>query len=419
MNAEIVTIGTELLLGQIVDTNAAYLAEQLNKIGVSVLYKTTVGDNPQRIREALRRALERADVIITSGGLGPTEDDITREAVADVTGRKLVLHQKFIDHIQRMLTERKILFTENNARQAYLPDGALPIENPQGTAPGYIIESGKHILLSLPGVPRELKYLMEQTVLPYLKHKIGHAQVIKYRLLKICGMGESNIDYTIRDLQTSVNPTIGLMAHHGEVDIRITAKAGTVEEADQLIYQLERRIRERLPFSIFGTDADTQEAVLTRLLREHGLTLAIAETNTGGTLGQRLMSVSDEEMVLRGGVVITDSVSLHYLFPGMDRIVEMYGMVNPETAKYLALEVKKIWGARVGLGIAGHRQSQSGKLVDPAVPSYIALHNADGTVITQEYWAAGPPDVIQTRVANMALELLRRVILKIEHRFSD
>ncbi|MBD3327121.1 CinA family nicotinamide mononucleotide deamidase-related protein, partial [candidate division KSB3 bacterium] len=314
MNAEIVVIGTELLLGQIIDTNAAYIAEQLNSIGISVLYKTTVGDNAARMQEVLRRALERVDVVLTSGGLGPTEDDLTREMAAAVTGRKLVLHPELLAQIKRIFDERQMPFKDNNKRQAYIPEGSIPIENPQGTAPGYIIEADQGILLSIPGVPREMKYLVEHTVLPYLKRKAGASHVIKYKLLKLCGIGESNVDHAIRDLiQASANPSIGLLAHLGQIDIRITAKAATPEIADELIARLEEQIRARLPHQIFGVDHETQESVIAELLRNHDLTLALAETNTGGNIGRHLLPIPGSDAVFRGGVVLTDAASVSRL----------------------------------------------------------------------------------------------------------
>ncbi len=420
MNAEIVAIGTELLLGQIVDTNAVYLAEHLNRIGVGVLYKTTVGDNPERMREVLSRALDRVDVVITSGGLGPTEDDLTREIAAEVTGRKLVFHQELSDQIERIFVERDLPYKENNRRQAYLPEGAIPIHNPQGTAPGYIIETERGILLSLPGVPREMTFLMQETVLPYLRQKLGRSQTIKYRVLKLCGIGESHVDHLIGDLITSSdNPTIGLLAHLGQIDIRITAKAETAEEADSLIAAHEQKIRERLPHRIFGTDKDTLEGLIARLLHDKGFSLAIAETNTGGHIAQQLIQVPGIEAVFRGAIVATDSDSLTHLLQFPSDQINAREMISMETAQHIAQAVKHTCGASIGLGVTGYRQSREGRIVDPAVPVYIALHLMDGTVKTRTYLVSGPPEIIQTRVKNMALELLRRLLLSIDHHFDD
>jgi nicotinamide-nucleotide amidase len=412
MNAEIVTIGTELLLGQIVDTNAAYMAQQLNTIGVSVLYKTTVGDNVSRMKEVLSRALDRADIVLTSGGLGPTEDDLTRKIAAEVTGRKLVLNETLLTQIQGFFLERGWAFKPNNKRQAYIPEGAIPIENPQGTAPGYIIEAKQGILISIPGVPREMKYLLQQTVLPYLKKKLGRTQIIKYNVLKLCGIGESDVDHRISDLiKTSTNPSIGLLAHLGQIDIRLTAKADTPQHADALIAELEEKIRARLPYQIFGSDDDTQESVLVQLLREHSLRLAIAEMNTGGHIGQRLTAVPDSYDVFRGGIVVTDKFSLRNLLNIPERVLDEHGVISLETSKYMAEAVKELCEADIGLGISGYTRSAKEKVLDTSVPSFVAVSKIDGSFTIQEYKMSGSPELIQTRVANIALEFLRQIIL--------
>ena len=412
MNAEIVTIGTELLLGQIVDTNAAYMAQALNSIGVSVLYKTTVGDNTSRMREVLTRALERADIVITSGGLGPTEDDLTRNIAAEVTGRRLVLHEELLKQIKNLFLEREWKFKPNNKRQAYIPEGAIPIENPQGTAPGYIIDAKQGILISIPGVPREMKYLMQHAVLPYLKKKVGKTQIITYKVLKICGLGESDVDHRISDLiQISSNPSIGLLAHSGQIDIRITAEADTPQHADTLISVLEEKIRERLPHQIFGSDKETQETVIVQLLREHNLSLAIAEMNTGGHIGQRLVTVPDSYDAFRGGIVVTDKPSLQKLLNIPERILNEYGAISLEIAEKMAESVKGICQADIGLGVSGYTRSAGGKVIDKSVPSFIVVSNADGSFATKEYKMSGSVELVQTRIANIALELVRRTIL--------
>ena len=419
MNAEIVTIGTELLLGQIVDTNAAYIAERLHQIGVEVIYKSTVGDNPDRMRSVLNRALERADVVITSGGIGPTEDDLTREIAAEITGRQLVFHEDLLEQIRQIFKGRGLPFKDNNRRQAYIPEGAIPIENPQGTAPGYIIESERGILLSLPGVPGEMKFLMQQTVLPYLKGKSG-AQAIKFRVLKLCGTGESHVDYLIGDLiRENANPEIGLLAHLGQIDIRITATSETEENADRIIADMEQRIRERLPHQIFGVDADTQEGIITQLLQEYQQTLAIAESNSGGNIAQQFIALPGIDQVLRGAIVATGLESLGHLLPQARERFEGKEFISMEMAKAMAQAVAQVCDTQIGLGISGFRQSEHGRIVDEPVPSYIALYKADGSFVTKEYQLSGPSEIVRTRVKNMALELLRRDLLEIHQYFKD
>src|SRR5262249_45997136 len=227
-NAEIVAIGSELLLGQIVDTNSTWMAQRLTALGVNLFYKSVVGDNPERMKEVLTRALERADVVITSGGLGPTQDDLTREVVADVTGRKLVLNPHFLEQIERRFRTRGFIMTPNNERQAYMPEGATPVDNPNGTAPSFIVEDPRGCIFVLPGVPFELKWLFDNEVTPYLRRKFSLSEIITYRVLKVAELGESRVDDLMGHLiANSRNPTVGVLAHPGQVDIRIAAKAVT------------------------------------------------------------------------------------------------------------------------------------------------------------------------------------------------
>ncbi len=276
MNAEIITIGTELLLGEIVDTNAVTIARRLRSIGLDLHYMTTVGDNLDRIAQAVAQAQERAAVIITTGGLGPTVDDVTREAIAQATGRRLVLHPELLAQIEAFFARLQRPMSPNNRRQAYIPEGALPIPNPVGTAPGFIVETTRGAIIALPGVPREMEYLMEHAVLPYLRERFHLHGIIKVRILRTVGIGESEIDARIADLMTSTNPTVGLAAHAGQTDVRITAKAATQEEADRLLATMVARVRQRLGDVIYGEGEETVEEVVHRLLTMRGWRVAYA-----------------------------------------------------------------------------------------------------------------------------------------------
>lgn len=285
MNVEIVTTGTELLLGEIVDTNAAYIARQLREVGVNLFYKTTVGDNQARLAEVLQHGLIRSDIILVTGGLGPTVDDITREAVAEATGLSLELRDELVTHLRTMFANWGRDLTENNLRQAYLPVGATIVPNPIGTAVGFIVVASDGAIICMPGVPREMKRMMADHVLPYLQERMGDkAGVIRTRLLHVAGVGESAIDDRIAHLMTSGNPTVGLAAHMGQVDVRIAARAGTAEEADALIAPVEAEIRERLARWIYGIDDETLGGVIARRLRQGETTLALLETNTSGRI---------------------------------------------------------------------------------------------------------------------------------------
>jgi nicotinamide-nucleotide amidase len=301
MNAEIVMIGTELLLGQIVDTNAAHVAGVLAENGVGLYYKTTVGDNRQRIVQTLDAALNRADAVLTSGGLGPTEDDLTREAVSDVFGRPLVFHPEVYDELVQRFSFVRRPITENNKKQCYAPEGATIIPNPNGTAPGFIAGDDRGDIVCMPGVPFELKAMLADSVIPYLRAKFGVSGVLHYRVLKVCGMGESWVDDRIGGLMATLsNPAIGVLASPEWVRIRISVRAGTVEEADRLIDPVDAQVRERLPGLIMGVDDATLEGVVDGLLAERGWSLAVGETFTGGLIAQRL--IAEGARTFGGGV---------------------------------------------------------------------------------------------------------------------
>lgn len=290
MHAEIVMIGTELLLGELVDTNANRLAKALRDIGLDLFYKTTVGDNRQRITDVLNLALDRSDIIITSGGIGPTVDDMTRQAVADATGRELV----YSEELERQVADRFRSFgremAENNKRQAWLPEGAAPLENPVGTAPCFLSEDvrGRGCVIVLPGVPRELQHMMDTTVIPLLIERIGGVQITRVRVLRTCAVGESNIDAAIGDLMTSSNPTVGLAAHSGQTDVRIAAKALEETEADALIADMEERLRDRLGVAVYGTGEQTVAGVVGALLEDRGLGLNVVDAMTDGGITDEL-----------------------------------------------------------------------------------------------------------------------------------
>lgn len=291
MKAEILMIGTELLIGQIVDTNASWLGQTLAEHGIHLYQKTTVGDNRARIVAALRAALERADVVLCSGGLGPTEDDITRECVAEVFGVPLVYREDLFEEVLARFKHVRIQITENNKRQAYLPEGAEAVPNPRGTAPGLLMKGPQGMVICMPGVPHELKGMVRDSVIPRLRAEFGLAGVLHYRVLKVCGVGESRIDHKMGDLiNAHSNPTIGLLANPEANRIRIAAHAESVEAADALIDAVDAKVRERLPGLIFGTDNDTIEAVVAALLVGKGWKIGLLETVTGGMIAQRLLA---------------------------------------------------------------------------------------------------------------------------------
>ena len=308
MKCELLMIGTELLLGQIVDTNAGWMAQTLAENGIDVYQKTTVGDNPDRIRATLDSALTRAGVVLTSGGLGPTEDDITRDCIADLLGRPLEFRDDLFRTLEARFAKLGAKMTDNNKRQAFAPRGATAIENPNGTAPGLIVEDARGVIISMPGVPHELKPMLTDSVLPYLRARFGLSGIIHSRVLKVCGIGESRVDAAIGDLiLNSANPTIGLLASPDSTRIRITAKADSIQEADALIDATEAKVRERLPGLIMGTGENlTIESVVDGLLREKGWTLAAGGTVHAAALAHRLAIL--DSPAFRGASLSRDKV---------------------------------------------------------------------------------------------------------------
>jgi nicotinamide-nucleotide amidase len=304
MQAEIITTGSELLLGELVDTNSTFIAKRLRSIGLNLYYKTTVGDNVGRMVEALRQALARSDVIITTGGLGPTVDDVTRQAVAEATGCELVFRQELLDQIAARFRGYGVPMGDNNRQQAYIPGSATAIENPVGTAPAFLAEYRGRVIISLPGVPREMEYLMDRAVLPMLRERFALDQIIVVRNVHAIGLGESRIDAAIGDLERLDNPTVGLSAHPGQTDVRITAKGASEEEARALIAPVEARVRDRLPHNVYGADDETIEAVVVRLLTERGLSLLTVEQGSRGQLAGRLSAVPGAEVVFHHGLVL-------------------------------------------------------------------------------------------------------------------
>jgi len=303
MNTEIIAIGTEIVLGDLVDTNTAHIARKLRSIGLDVLYISAVGDNEDRITEVIKYALGRSQVVITSGGLGPTVDDMTRAAVARATNRQLIFDEALVEQIRARFARMGRQMTENNKSQAWRPEGSTVIENPVGTAPSFIVDAGTSVILSLPGVPHEMEYLLDNAVLPYLRQRFNLNSLIKVRVLHVVGLGESVVDQHVGDLEKLSNPMVGLNAHYGIVDIRIAAKAESEAEADQLIAEVESQARERLGDAIFGADGDTLERAVLGTLAERGETVAVIESGTLGRIAGRLAQADGGRGLFRGGEV--------------------------------------------------------------------------------------------------------------------
>ena len=291
-SAEIITIGTEILLGEIVDTNTRYIAKTLRGLGVDLYRTITIGDNVDRIANAIHNSMERANIVITTGGLGPTIDDPTREAVAKAIGVQTEFREDLWQQVVETIGRYGRKPSENQKRQAYVPQGAIGVKNPVGTAPCFIVETEKNAVISLPGVPQEMEHILHESVIPYLQKRFNLDEVIKVRLLHCAGLGEGQIDEKIADLETLSNPTVGLAAHTGVVDIRIAAKAKSEDEANTMIDTIESQLRERLGNIIFGIDEDKLEDVTLNLLAKKGLTLTAVESGLDGLLIRKIKNAA-------------------------------------------------------------------------------------------------------------------------------
>ena len=392
MIAEIVTIGTELLLGEIVDSNAAHIARQLASIGVDHLYTTTVGDNKGRITGVLQAALARSDVVIATGGLGPTVDDVTRQAVARAIGRELEYHPELLAQVEAFFARRGLRMSANNQRQAYVPSGAIILENPVGTAPAFIAEVGDKAIVSLPGVPHEMEHLLRERVLPYLSQKMGHGAIILCRMVHTAGMGESMIDQAIGDLMHSGNPTVGTRAHPAQTDVCITAKAATRTEAAILLDGMQMRVVERLGAAVYGVDDDTLASVVIRSLRRRGWSIAIGETSTGGAIARRLLETEGGAEVVRETRVGLDSLSL------ATEAGATPGDSDDATALAIACALRERSGADVGLAI--------GQGAGQAPTLHLAMATPDGVQVRQ--WPSrGRSDYAVAWSVSSALDAVR------------
>lgn len=377
--AEIITIGTEILLGEIVDTNTRYLSHKLREQGIDLFRQTTVGDNVNRIAQAIQNSLSKTDIIITTGGLGPTIDDPTRQAVSLALG----VQTEFRDELWEQVKERYRRFgrtpTENNKRQAYVPQGAIAVENPVGTAPAFIVERDDCSIISLPGVPREMEHLMESTIIPYLRQRLDLKSVIKARVIHTAGVGESQIDDSIADLELLDNPTVGLAAHSGRVDIRITAKAESVENAEAMIQEIEGEVHQRLGDWIFGADQESLEQVALNHLRSKGWSLAVVEAGLQGELIRRLASLKEPFV---NGAVRTKPLSEDHLL----EYIESYRQT---------LQVDVILGVTMHPG--ENQQNIYMVVIIPDKAQQISLSYG------------GPPGNAATWASNQCLDFLRKL----------
>ena len=406
-SAELIAIGSELLLGQIVDTNSAWMAQRLTALGVNLFHTSVVGDNPGRMADVIDRALDRADIVICGGGLGPTQDDITREVIAEVAGRELVLDKDLLETIERMFRSRGFLMTKNNERQAFIPAGSIPIHNPNGTAPSFAVEDSRGVVFALPGVPFELKWLFDNEVVPYIRKRYGLSEVITYRVLKVAQLGESNVDDLIGHLIAgSSNPTVGVLAHPGQVDVRIAAKASSIEEANKLIEPVDQEVRDLLGDHVFAVDSDKMEDVVGRLLAERDLTIASYEDVTHGMVAERMQEATPERFI--EAVVANGVGPIRRLLKGAAE-----GVPSDPAALADALAMAVQAQAHADLGVAVHGVPDPDDHAENLAKGQTYISVTDGSNVRQRTFnlsGRGRPD--RTRISLDALALVRTALVE-------
>ncbi len=410
MIAELVTTGSELLLGQIVNTNAAYMAQELNRMGVDVCFQTTVGDNRARMKEVLAHALTRADLVITSGGLGPTRGDITKEVSAEVMGRTMALDEECVTRLKAHFARVGREMTENNLRQAMIPEGAHIFVNHAGTAPGVAIEKDGKMLVNLPGPPSEMKDMFQRSLAPFLVEKYGISSIVYSRVLHTYGIGESMLETKIDDLiLAQKNPTLALLVRPTGVIIRITAKAENEAAAEKLIAPVEKEIRGRLDSFIYGADDEKMEEIVGKELLEKKLTVATAESCTGGLVANRLTDVAGSSGYVKGGIVsYTDEVKENTLGVPCEILAE-YGAVSELTARAMAEGARRALGADVAVSTTGLAGPGGGTEGTPVGTVFIAVSGVNGTV-AEKHSFTGTRGQVKFRASQAALSLLRKYI---------
>ena len=405
--AELIAVGTELLLGNIANTDAQMLSEELAALGINVLYHTVVGDNPLRLAEALNIARRRVDIILTTGGLGPTYDDLTKQTICQVFGRKNVFHPEVAEQLRSYFASTGRKMTENNLQQAYLPENCTIFHNHNGTAPGCgFCEGGVHVLM-LPGPPHECRKMFQTGALSYLRALSG--EIILSRSLRIFGQGESQIEALLRDkIASMANPSIAPYAKPDECMLRVTAKAETEETASRM---LDRAVAEIMPTVgewVYGIDVGSLEEVVSSLLREKGRTLAAAESCTGGLIAKRMTDLPGASQVFLGGVVsYTNFVKANVL--GVPQaLLEEYGAVSEPVARAMAEGVRRITGADYGVSVTGVAGPDSDERGNPVGTVFIGLSGPDGTHCHPCRFGKRSRDHIRALSANTALDLIRR-----------
>jgi len=381
MNCEIIGVGTELLLGDIVNSDAQYLARELASMGIVIHYQEVVGDNPERMRACISTAVSRSDLVILTGGLGPTADDLTKEISCEVMGAELVLDESILEGIRSYFTAKGIVMPENNAKQAYVPAGGTVFANRNGTAPGCAVEKDGKILIMLPGPPRELKPMFEHEVKPFLANRTGG--IILSRQVRTFGIGESDMAQRVAQLLDGANPTVAPYAKDGEALLRVTAKAETYEQASEMCESTIEKIREKIGSYIYSTDSENLEETVVKLLKKSGKKVALAESCTGGYIAKRITDVPGSSEVFEYGIVSYSNEVKQKLLGVKSETLAEYTEVSAQTAAEMAEGVRRLSGADFGISVTGISGPGGGSDDKPVGLSYIGFAYEGGTQVRE------------------------------------
>ena len=410
MKCEILAVGTEILLGDILNSNAQYLSKELANLGLDVYYHEVVGDNKERILEALKKSFDRSDIIITTGGLGPTKDDMTKELVAEFLGMDMCLHEESLKKIKEYFKKMGRDCVKSNEKQAYFPKEAIILNNDNGTAPGAIFEKNNKAIIVLPGPPKEMKPMFQNGVRKYLEKLTG--DTIVSEVLRVFGIGESMAEHKLQDLiDNGKNPTIAPYAKEGEVTFRITAKAKSEEEAKKLIKPLKEEVLRRLGDAVYNTGDITLQDTVAKMLVDKNMTIGVSESCTGGLLSSKLIEYPGiSKVFLEGAVTYSNEAKMRTLNVKKETL-EKYGAVSHETAKEMAEGVAKRTGARIGISITGIAGPGGGTEEKPVGLVYFGIY-VDGKVETYKHIFTGNRNEVRNRASMTALNIIRKALLK-------
>lgn len=410
MRAEIIATGSELLSGGIADTNSVFLSEELIPLGIETAFKTVVGDSEKDLEESFRRAMDRAEVVIITGGIGPTEDDITRKVIAKIVKKRLVLNEDGLKAIQTRLAGRGKEVIAANDRQALIPVGARLLHNPAGIAPGFFFDEENTFIAVLPGVPREMHAMFNQGLKPVLQERFTGKRFIRRRVLHTCGVSESGVNQAIQEILKRKEPAVGLTARETGVDIRVIAHAIGAEQAQALADRTDSAIREKLGDAVFAVDGQTMEEVVGALLKQRKLKLAVAESCTGGLIGARITNVPGSSGYFERGAVTYSNAAKTEMLGVPAELIERHGAVSSQVAAAMAQGIRQAAKTDFGLSVTGIAGPEGGSEKKPVGLVYTALATNEG-VKTQEHKFLGDREQIRLKASQMALDMLRRYLI--------